>query len=86
MSPAKRREVVKHLVGQYKISQRRAFELMSVARSSLRYRRRNGRDAALRARLNALATENSRYGYLLLHGLLKREGLVINKKRTYRIY
>lgn len=86
MSPAKRREVVKHLVGQYKISQRRACELMSVARSSLRYRRRSGRDAALRARLKALATENSRYGYLLLHGLLKREGLVINKKRTYRIY
>ena len=59
---------------------------MSVARSSLRYRRRSGRDAALRARLKALATENSRYGYLLLHDLLKREGLVVNKKRTYRIY
>ena len=33
-----------------------------------------------------LAVEYSRYGYLLLHGLLKAEGLVINKKRTYRIY
>ena len=27
-----------------------------------------------------------RYGYLLLHGLLKGEGLVIKKKRTYRVY
>ena len=26
--------------------------------------------------------EYPRYGYLLLHGLLKREGLVKNKKRT----
>ncbi|SDF61569.1 HTH-like domain-containing protein, partial [Idiomarina zobellii] len=30
--------------------------------------------------------EYPRYGYLLLHGLLKREGLVKNKKRTYRLY
>ena len=27
-----------------------------------------------------------RYGYQLLHGLLKMEGLVRNKKRTYRLY
>lgn len=85
-TPAKRREVVKHLVGQNKISKRRACQLMSVGPSSLRYQRRQGRDAALRARLQALATESSRYGYLLLHGLLKREGLVITKKRTCQIY
>jgi len=27
-----------------------------------------------------------RYGYLLFHGLLKREGRVVNKKRTYQLY
>ncbi len=27
-----------------------------------------------------------RYGYLLLYGLLKAEGLVQNRKRTYRLY
>ncbi|PUA26403.1 MAG: hypothetical protein B0W54_21790 [Cellvibrio sp. 79] len=27
-----------------------------------------------------------RYGYLMLHGLLRQDGVVINKKRTYRIY
>lgn len=86
MSPAKRREVVRHLVGRFRISQRRSCELASVSRSSLRYQRREGRDEALRARLKALASTNARYGYLLLHGLLKSEGLVINKKRTYRLY
>ena len=86
VSPAKRREVVKHLVGRFGISQRRSCELASVSRSSLRYQRREGRDEVFRARLKALASTNARYGYLLLHGLLKSEGLVINKKRTYRLY
>ncbi len=40
----------------------------------------------LRNRLKVLAAEYSRYGYLMLHGLLKGEGLVINKKHTYRLY
>ena len=40
----------------------------------------------LRDRLKTLAAQYSRYGYLMLHGLLKAEGLVVNKKRTYRLY
>ena len=43
-------------------------------------------DKALRERLKAYATQYSRYGYLMLHKLLKRDGLVVNRKRTYRIY
>ena len=34
----------------------------------------------------AKATQYPRYGYLTLHGLPKNEGLVVNKKRTYRLY
>ena len=41
---------------------------------------------ALRSRLKTLAATLSRYGYLLLHGLLKAEGLVVNRKHTYRLY
>ena len=36
--------------------------------------------------MKALAVEQSAYGYLLLHGILKNEGLVVNKKHTYRLY
>lgn len=43
-------------------------------------------DDELRTRLKRLATQYSRYGYLMLHGLLKGEGLVQNKKHTYRLY
>jgi putative transposase len=38
------------------------------------------------AELRRKATQYPRYGYLMLHGLLKNEGLVVNKKRTYRLY
>ena len=40
----------------------------------------------LRERLKQLAAEYPRYGYELLHGMLKAEGLVVNEKKTYRIY
>jgi putative transposase len=33
-----------------------------------------------------MAMEYPRYGFPLLHALLKGEGLVINAKRTYRVY
>ena len=36
--------------------------------------------------MKELAIQHPRYGYLMLHALLRYEGLVINKKRTYRLY
>ncbi len=40
----------------------------------------------LRRRLKELATQQASYGYLFLHRLLRTEGLVKNKKLTYRLY
>ncbi len=51
-----------------------------------RHPSQRGDDSALRERLKELATEYPRYGYELLHGMLKAEGLVVNEKKTYRIY
>ena len=55
-------------------------------RISLPNQTKPGGDQRLRERLKTLAVEHSRYGYLLLYDLLKAEGLVVNKKRTYRLY
>jgi len=55
-------------------------------RTAYRYKAQKNRDDVLRSRLKELATQQSSYGYLLLHALLKAEELVINRKRTYRIY
>lgn len=43
-------------------------------------------DQSIEVRLKQLGEQYPRYGYLLLHAMLKAEGLVVNRKRTYRIY
>lgn len=86
MTPEAKRRAVKHLVAGGWLSQRGACRLLGLARSVARYQVMPRDDAPLRARLQALATCYPRYGYLLLHALLRQEGLVINRKRTYRLY
>lgn len=67
-------------------SQRRACRLAGVAPKVYRYRSRRGDDGALRARLRTLAADRRRFGYRRLHILLKREGVVVNHKKLFRIY
>lgn len=74
------------MVQMYQLSERVAYQLAGLSRTAYRYQAKLPQDDRLRDRLKHLAAEQSAYGYLLLHGLLKAEGLVINKKRTYRIY
>lgn len=86
MRPAQRREVVAYLQSAHTIGQRRAYRLAQLSRKAAAYRPVDRQDAALRLRLKELGERFSRYGYLMLHALLKSEGLVINHKRTYRVY
>ena len=44
------------------------------------------RDGDLRDRMRELAAERRRFGYRRLHVLLRREGLVQNRKKTQRLY
>lgn len=68
------------------MSERRACGLVGLHRSVARYRAKDRDDGAVRVRLRDLAHEYRRYGYLRLHVLLRNEGLVMNRKRTYRLY
>jgi putative transposase len=86
VTPASKKPIIRHMIEHHHISERTACKLAGLSRTGYRYQARSKNDHALRARLKVLAVEYSRYGYLLLHGLLRAEGLVINKKRTYRIY
>jgi putative transposase len=83
---AQRNEVVTHLIEHHNLSERSACRLAYLGRSSFRYVATQTDDSAHRYRLKELAAKQSAYGYLILHSLLKTEGLVINKKRTYRLY
>lgn len=69
------------------LSIRRACRIVGMCRATCNYRsRRHGNDEALRERLRELAEQRRRFGCPRLHVLLKREGLVINHKRTERLY
>lgn len=70
----------------HRMSERMACHLVGMSRTGYRYQVKPRPDEALRTRLLALATRHPSYGYLFLHSLLKSEGLVVNKKRTYRVY
>jgi putative transposase len=68
------------------LSERRSCRIVSLSRSVQQYRPTPRNDEAVVGRLKELASENRRYGYLRLHAMLRREGLVANRKRTYRLY
>ena len=82
---AHRRAAVEYAMATYKLSERRACSIIGIGRSSHRYRTKK-RDEELRAALQRVAFERPRYGYRRLHVLLRREGVVVNRKRLYRVY
>jgi putative transposase len=86
VTPAARRTAVARLAEAYEMSERRACRVIAADRSSVRYRRERPEDAPVRERLRALAAERRRFGYRRLHVLLRQEGLVMNRKRTQRLY
>ena len=67
-------------------SQRRACGLVGMAPRVYRYASRRSDDEGVRARLRELGAIRRRFGYRRLHILLKREGVVVNHKKLYRIY
>ena len=86
MKPSSKRAVIGYLQKAYQLSQRRACRLVQLSRKAANYQPRRPTDWLLRKRLKELGEQYPRYGYLLLHAMLKAEGLVVNKKKTYRIY
>ncbi len=68
------------------MSERRACRVIGADRKSVRYRSTRDDDAGLREKLRELANQRRRFGYRRLHILLRREGVMINRKKTQRIY
>ena len=68
------------------LSERRACLLTGVSSSVYHYEAKRGNNDELRTRMRELAGERKRFGSPRLHIMLKREGLVVNHKRTERIY
>jgi len=86
VTPVVKRQAVAHLGQLFEVSQRRACQVISADRTSMRYRSVRPDDAALRARLHELATLRRRFGYRRLQLMLRREGTFVNHKKIRRLY
>ncbi|WP_244471903.1 transposase, partial [Rhizobium phaseoli] len=74
VGPAAKREAVTHLKAVMGLSERRACQIISADRKTVRYRSCRPPEVALRAKLRDLANERRRFGYRRLFVLLRREG------------
>lgn len=68
------------------VSERCACRLVFLPRPTFRYRSRRQEDAPLSECLRKIAGKHKRFGYRRAHILLKRDGLVVNHKRVYRLW
>lgn len=85
MTRSQRRRAVEFLK-QRGISERRACRVIGFSRSSAWSKPKGRGDSDLRRQLKRLAERYPRYGYPTLHTMLRTDGVVINHKRTYRVY
>jgi len=87
VKPAVRKRIAEHSAKTSKLSERTDCRLAGISRTAYRYvQKLYPVQTVISERLKVLAVEYPRYGYFMLHGLLKAEGLVKNKNQTYRIY
>ena len=79
------RELVRWM-GTKGLTERRSLAIVGMSASALRYEPRPDRNAALRARIVALAQRHRRYGVGMIHLKLRQAGELINYKRVERLY
>src|SRR5690242_11952401 len=68
------------------LSERRACQIISADRKTIRYQANRPPETELRAKLRDLANERRRFGYRQLFVLLRREGELSGVNRIYRLY
>jgi putative transposase len=68
------------------LSERRALAVIGMSASALRYTPSPDRNAALRARIIALAHRHRRYGVGMIYLKLRQAGEAVNYKRVERLY
>ncbi|NTJ02362.1 IS3 family transposase [Agrobacterium rhizogenes] len=86
VGPAAKRDAVAHLKAAMGLSERRACQIISADRKTIRYRSSRPPEIELRAKLRDLANERRRFGYRRLFILLRRDGEPSGVNRIYRLY
>jgi putative transposase len=86
MKVAEKRPLVTFMRDTFQVSERRACQVLPLARSSSRYRSIRKDPIVLRQRIREIADARVRYGYRRIHILLRREGFKVSKHRVHRLY
>lgn len=86
VGPKAKKSAVRAIVDERKISKTRACRVLGLNRSTFTYKHQPKNDVALTARMQELAQRHRRWGLISIHDVCKREGLVINRKRSLRVY
>jgi len=68
------------------VSQRRACRVVGIQRSTCQYKPRPDRSVDLRERLKAFAKKRRRWGFRKAWCTLRRQGLLVNRKRIQRLW
>ena len=83
VTPAAKRKAVARLKEGFGMSERRACKAIGCCRMTVRYETSRPDD---RERMKAIAQERRRFGYRRLLVMLRREALVVNHKKLFRLY
>lgn len=74
------------MCGDWDVSIRRACQILLIDTSTYHYKSVRRGQADLEKRIKEICETRVQYGYRRVHVLLRREGWLINLKRTRRIY
>jgi putative transposase len=86
VGPTAKKSAACAIVLERKIAKARACRVLGLNRSTLNYKNRPKDDEKLSSRMQQLASQNRRWGVVTIHDVCKREGLVVNPKRSLRLY
>lgn len=86
MKPQAKRLAARHLIAEFRVSERRTSRVLGIRRSTMRYQSHPRDDSKLEERMKDVATKHRRFGLPRVHYLLHREGAVRSKSRTERVY
>lgn len=86
VKPKGKREIVDYFRQDFGLTLTKACVLAQISAPGYRYKSRRESDDVLRQRMKELAAKRIKAGCPMLHKLLKREKLVVNHKKSERIY
>lgn len=74
------------MIDEFRISKKRAAELVMMIRSTFYYTPVVKHEQDLTLRIRDIAMSRVRYGFWRIYVLLRREGFLVNHKKVYRLY